>query len=132
MRPWGDAQLRYPRADSLDASSGRRVEKTGAEGIRTLRFGRESVDLGAVDQLVDPAQVRAIGRLLAMAPRLWMEGAHVAELLDRMERFLDEEGLDPIGPFHEPGRHPGCFARARRFEVAAALARLRTLRVEQR
>ncbi|MEE8166707.1 MAG: hypothetical protein V3T64_14160, partial [Myxococcota bacterium] len=39
------------------------------------------------------------------------------------------EGLDALDPFHRKGRHPGALARPRRFEIAAAINRMRTLRV---
>jgi hypothetical protein len=47
-----------------------------------------------------------------------------------VERALDEEGLEILDPFRRGERHPGNFARPRRFEVGAALNRLRTLRIE--
>ncbi len=50
----------------------------------------------------------------------------VAEILDRLEREFDEGGLDALSP-----RRLGTYARPRRQEVAAALNRLRTLRIEQ-
>jgi hypothetical protein len=53
-------------------------------------------------------------------------------VIDRLEEFFDREGLDELDPFHRPGRHPGNFARPRRFEIAAAINRLRSLRVTQR
>ena len=56
----------------------------------------------------------------------------LAEVLDRLEAFFDERGLDELDPFHRRERHPGRFARPRRFEIAAAINRLRTVRMRQR
>jgi hypothetical protein len=53
-------------------------------------------------------------------------------VLDAMEALLDEAGLDILDPFHRPGEHPGNLARPRRFEMAAAINRLRTVRMRQR
>ena len=44
---------------------------------------------------------------------------------------LDEEGLEALDPFRRGERHPGNFARPRRFEIGAALNRLRTLRIQR-
>ena len=56
--------------------------------------------------------------------------ASLSEILDRLTTLLDEAGLDVLDPFHRPGRHPGRFARPRRFEIAAAINRYRSLRVK--
>ena len=75
---------------------------------------------------------RDSGRLILARDR-WMIGSlDIATLLDRIDAALDEEGLDVLDPWQQPGTHPGCFARPRRFEIAAALNRLRALRVEVR
>jgi len=50
-------------------------------------------------------------------------------VLDRLEATLAERGLEELTPYGRRGRHPGNLARPRRQEVAAALNRLRTLRV---
>ena len=54
------------------------------------------------------------------------------EAIERLEEFFDREGLDELDPFRRPGHHPGSFARPRRFEIAAAINRLRSLSVNQR
>ncbi|MBX6755355.1 MAG: ATPase, partial [Thermorudis peleae] len=80
---------------------------------------------------VDPSQTRAIGDALVLAlQRGIIDGKRsMAEILDVLERVLDEEGLDALSPFRG---HPGDYARPRRYELAAALNRLRTLQVKQR
>jgi len=45
---------------------------------------------------------------------------------------LNRHGLDALDPFHKDERHPGALARPRRYEIAAAINRLRTLRMRQR
>ena len=117
---------RIPDRRSLDPSRGRRDVKVDARGKDMLVFGTSEIDLRAVEQLLDPSQTRAIAQLLVRAQQSCM-GADVAlpELLDRIEEALDEEGLDRIAD------RPMNLARPRRFELAAALNRLRTLRVEQ-
>ena len=124
---------RVPLAESFDASRGRREVKIDTRGIDQIRFGRDDIDLRCVEQLLDPSQTRAIGHALHLAAERFMDGTRsMAEVLDALDQFFDERGLDPLGLFHREGEHPGDFARPRRFEVAAAINRLRTVRMRQR
>jgi predicted ABC-class ATPase len=121
----GPVTSRVPLASSLDPSKGRRDVRIDVRGD-SLGFGRETVDLRCVEQLVDPSQIRAIGHALVLAQeRLMGEKRSLAQVLDALEALLDEERIDVLSS------HPADLARPRRFEIAAALNRLRTLRVEQ-
>ncbi|MFN8512951.1 MAG: ABC-ATPase domain-containing protein [Thermomicrobiales bacterium] len=108
---------------------------SGAGGIgagarhEEISFGHEAIDLRAVEQLVDPSQTRAIGGLLTHAvARGYLDGRRtLADLLALLDADLDRLGLDLLA--QRQGEHPGELARPRMLEVAAALNRLRTLRV---
>jgi hypothetical protein len=90
----------------------------------------DEIDLRAVEQILDASQTRAIGLALHRAAEQWMDGWRtVPEILDALDELLDREGLDALDPFGRRGEHPGALARPRRFEIAAALGRLRSLRV---
>jgi len=130
-RPLAAVAGRVPIAESLDPSRGRREFKIDAKAIDLLIFGAERIDLRGLEQLVDPSQTRAVGYAIALARERFMgERAKLAQLLDAVERTLDDEGLEILDPFRRGERHPGNFARPRRFEIGAALNRLRTLRIE--
>jgi hypothetical protein len=74
-----------------------------------------------------------VGYAIELARERFMgEGATLAEVMDAVESTLDEEGLEALDPFRRGERHPGNFARPRRFEIGAALNRLRTLRIRRR
>lgn len=92
-----------------------RIALHGRDGVRV---GDKVVDLGPVATLVEPGQRRALGAILA---RSWTEGpgpAPLADVLDAIERAIDERGLDALAPH---GAHD--LSRPRRVEIAAALAR---------
>ncbi len=126
-------RCRIPLARSFDASRGRRDVRIDARGRDALLFGSEEIDLRGVEQIVDPSQTRAIGYALHRAATQLLDGEpSLRELLERLETWLASEGLDALDPFHRPGTHPGELARPRGLEIAAAINRLRTLRVEQR
>jgi predicted ABC-class ATPase len=121
---------RVPRPESLDASRGRREVKIEAKATDLLLFGRQTIDLRAVEQLVDLSQTRAVGYALHRAAERFMDGrATLRQVVDRLEEFFDREGLDNLAPFRRNDEHPGNFARPRKYEVAAAINRLRTVRV---
>lgn len=127
---------RIPDPASFDARRGARELKVSARGRDEILFGQTTIDLRAVEQIFDPSQTRAIAgaMLLVKEQALRERDGHgepttLARILDAIEGLLDERGLDILDPFHRPERHPGALARPRRFELAAAINRMRGLRV---
>jgi len=116
---------RTPDPTSVDASRGRREVSIRVPDTATLLFGEEEVDLSAVEQLVARGQVTAIGQALALARQHIMgEGTTLPDMLGAVEKIVAEGGLDALD-----SHHPGDLAGFRRFELGAALNRLRSLRV---
>lgn len=128
-RPLTAPRPRVPSPASLDASRGRRDVKIDARGTEQIAFGTHTIDLRQVEQLVDGSQTRAVGAALELAKRFMDGRRDLHQILDALERYLDAEGLDHLDPYHRAGRHPGNYARPRRFEIAAAMNRLRALRL---
>jgi len=117
---------RVPLAQSLDPSKGGRREKVSARSLDAIDFGKEQIDLSAVEQLVDVSQARALADALVCAWKA-MDGDHsIRELADKVLADVEEGGLDRLGELN------GDRALFRRQELAAALNRLRTLVVYQR
>jgi len=129
--------VRRVQPRSVDARRGRRSSYVRVPDDRTLIFGEETIDLAGVDQIASRAQIRAIGQgLVVLAERVLAEGASeasippegavdVAGALDAIDRLLEEGGLDSLDR-----RRVGDLVQFRRFELAAALNRLRSLRVD--
>jgi len=125
---------RFPDPASFDGRRGRRDTKISTRDCDEIVYGATEIDLRNVEQLFDPSQTRAIGAAIHLAAsRMMGKDRPLKEILDELDRFFDEEGLDPLGPVHNPfqiaEQHPGSFARPRRFEIAAAINRMRTLRL---
>ena len=130
--PLSDITARIPVAESFDPSRGKRAVKIDAKGLDRIRYGREPIDLRYLEQLVDPSQTRAVGAAIHLAHQRFIDGKHtLREILDALEVYLDQHGLDSLDPFHRDERHPGAFARPRRYEIAGAINRLRTLVMQQ-
>lgn len=126
---------RVPVSQSLDASRGRSNDRKRVKiDVRTrdaIRYGNSDLDLRGVAQLVDMSQTRAVGLSMHWASEhLMKDGATLATILDELDSLFDENGLDPLDPIAAPEHHPGNLARPRRYEIAAAINRLRSLRME--
>ncbi|MFO7987308.1 MAG: ABC-ATPase domain-containing protein [Desulfatiglandaceae bacterium] len=120
---------RSPLPESIDPSRGKKGVKIDAKALDLILFGTHPIDLRGVEQLVDFSQTRAVGLALHLAARRFMDGnSTLKEVLVQVDRHLHAEGLDTLDPYHGSGKHPGSLARPRRFEMAAALNRLRAVR----
>ena len=110
---------------SIDPSAGRSDFFVEALDMHMLRFGRDEIDLSGVEQLADVDQTRTIGRILYYAKTRYMEEIRpIREILDAIDQDLSSEGLETLTRALQ-----GDLARPRRYEIAAALNRLPSLRI---
>jgi len=123
---FGEITQRVPVPASLDPSRGRRDVRVKVRDVDELAFGTEEIDLGAVEQIVDSGQLRAIAAAMVYAKQQYMDGKRtLSEIIDLVMADIDAQGMDILSPFPE-----GDFAMFRRFELAAAINRLRSLSVD--
>jgi len=123
---FGQITPRIPLADSIDPSRGKKAVNVKVRDDDEVSFGNEDIDLAAVEQLVDKGQLRAIAAAIVYAKKQYLDGKRtLPEILDLVFADLEKQGLDAItvSPQHD-------LAGFRRFELAAALNRLRTLAVK--
>ncbi|KHE92894.1 MAG: hypothetical protein SCABRO_01283 [Candidatus Scalindua brodae] len=93
-----------------------------------MRFGKHKVQVDAIEQLVHPSQLRAIGYAIHYAAR-YMDGQKsIKEICRLVLADIQEKGLDCLS---DRGIR-GDFAEFRSYELAATLSRFRALRVEQK
>jgi hypothetical protein len=117
--------MRIPDPSSVDCRKGRRSENLKVRGRHRLVLGREEIDLSAVEPLVSSPQTRAIGQALLLICRECLDGGRpVPGILDHVEERVRYGGLDSLDPWKS-----GDLAWFRRFELAAALNRISTLRI---
>jgi predicted ABC-class ATPase len=112
-----------------------RSPKLKVRDVDELVFGSETVDLSAVEQLVEAGQLRAIGAALTVIQENYLgdpcgngeaDRRTLAEIVDRLMGELAIEGLDHLSP-----NALGDLAAFRRFELAAVVCRLRSLGVSE-
>jgi predicted ABC-class ATPase len=118
---FGEITQRIPVKESIDPGRGNKPVKIAAKGLRNILFGRYMIDLQAVEQIVDAGQTRCIGDAVFYV-RQCMDGRSLRDIVYEVEERLTET-LDVFG------RPVGDHAVIRRFELAAALNRLRSLKV---
>lgn len=117
---------RVPTTASIDPRRGRRERSAGARDRQEVDIGRERIDLSAVTQLVDSSQTRALAQALLHAHDRHIDGRRpLAEICAAILEEVEAGGLDVL----TRDRLFGDLAGFRRFELAAALNRLRSLQV---
>ncbi len=122
---FGEITPRVPVNSSIDPSTHKRSVKLKVREVDDIAFGTEDIDLAAVSQIVDAAQLRAIAYAIVYAKDHYLDRqTTIPEILDLVMRDLAEQGLDILTDFTQ-----GDLALFRRFELAAALNRLRTLKI---
>jgi predicted ABC-class ATPase len=123
---FGQITERIPLIHSFDASKGRKKVKISSRGLHFIMFGRHTIDLGHIEQLVDASQTQAIGNAIHYAKK-YMDGKRtLKEILECVFKDVKERP-DITNPYPV-----GDFAAFRKFELAAAINRLRSLKVNQK
>ena len=118
-------RARWIVPSSIDPSSGREDVVIESLTDSKMQFGRTVIDLSSVHQISDPHQAKTIAVIMAYVKDHYLEEARpMHEILDLIDRDLSTEGLDCLTQ-ELSGEH----ARPRRYEVAGAFNRLRTLRI---
>jgi predicted ABC-class ATPase len=129
LEPFGRVTARIPQAASFNASRGRREVKIEARARDILMYGSDFIDLRYVDQLVETSQTRAVGHAIYLASQSMMNASTtLQDVVEGLEHFFDQNGLDALDPFYREEYHPGNFSKPRKYEIAAAINRLRTLK----
>jgi len=100
--------------------------RVSSPDLNTLIFGENNVDLSDVEQLVEKAQIKAIG--IAICKLLnEMDGHHsMNELVEGIMEKINNFGVDFLDE-----RHTGDLAVFRSVELAATINRMRDLKVKE-
>uniref|UniRef100_A0A7S1F5U0 ATPase of the ABC class n=1 Tax=Noctiluca scintillans TaxID=2966 RepID=A0A7S1F5U0_NOCSC len=142
---------RYQRVSpdpvSFDAPTGARIPlreglaaggKVAAKSCRCITYGDTEVELTFVEQLVETSQARAVGdalQLLASSAKFVDETRPLSEVVSLLEGVLQGESKEVgVQGLDELSRSCPCpfYAMPRRFELGAALNRLRTAKILRR
>ena len=124
-KDFGKITPRILAPDSINPSRGKREVKLRSRGVDEIGFGELNIDLFAVEQLIDSGQLKAIALAIVYAKEKYItQQLTLAEVLNQIEQDLVKSGLDILSNFPQ-----GDLAQFRPLELAAAINRLRSLKV---
>ena len=124
---FGRTTERIPVKESIDSARGKNISKISPKGLHSISFGKNLIDLGALEQIVDVSQTNAIGDAVEYAKR-YMDGVRtMREITSLVMMDIARSGLDVLNK-----KLSGNYAEFRKLELAAAINRLRTLEVERK
>ena len=119
---------RKPTAKALKPSRGHRDVKIDARETNTLMYGENQIDLSSIEQLVDQAQLQAIGMMIYYYAQHHYKqnrkGEPVNSMVEGIQCTLqdvEKSGLDILNLYKT-----GDLALPRLHEVAAAINRIRS------
>ncbi len=90
-----------------------------------VQYGDEYIDVSKVTQFVNQSQSRAIARGIAMARRLMDGSKSLGEVVNKVIDRVKNVGLDTLS-----NRYMGDLASFRAYELAAAINRMKNLKVK--
>ncbi|WP_343209807.1 ABC-ATPase domain-containing protein [Anaerolentibacter hominis] len=111
----------------LRSKSGREGFKIKAQGRDSLVIDRETIDLRYLEQLIDPAQIAALGYMTAWLLKNTGSAERLSTQIDRLYQKLEREGLTAVMPSGYPAGQP---VMVRKQELFACLNRYRSLLIE--
>lgn len=123
---FGNITSRIPLPASINSRRGKREVQLKTRGVDRISFGVENIDLSAVEQIIDPGQLKAIALAIMYAKENYInQQLTIPEILQRVTQDIERSGLDIISNFPQ-----GDLVQFRSLELAAALNRLRSLQVK--
>jgi len=127
-RTFGEVTQRKVLPRGLDPKKGKKVKIT-AKGLYTIQYGKQTLSLSFVEQLIDYSQTRAIGDIIYYLYRNgFFNGKYtLSEAIEKVFSCMEKDGMEVISTFGE--QHPGELALPRAYEIAAAINRLPNLQV---
>ncbi|MGF1460709.1 MAG: ABC-ATPase domain-containing protein [Leptolyngbyaceae cyanobacterium] len=112
---------------SIDPRKGKRSSHVKARATQEIVIGNHSIDIAALEQLIEPGQANAIAAALVYVQQHYLDGRQtLLAALQAVMADIQTQGLDCLSD-----RPTGAFAGFRLLELAAALNRLRTLQVKK-
>jgi predicted ABC-class ATPase len=124
---FGSIKQRIPVHKSFNPFIENKRIKIAARGQKEILFGRQTINCQDLEQIVEESQTRSIGYAIKYATKYMDDKHSLREILEQVKKDLGEKGLDILPPWIT-----GDLSEFRIFELAAAINRMRTLKVTQR
>jgi predicted ABC-class ATPase len=119
---FGSVSPRYLKVDNSQNEDDRPLKRK-VRDLDTIVLGKEEIDLSAVEQIVETAQLRAIAATILHLQQHYLDGKHpLPAILDRVMQQIASQGFDSLTSLPE-----GDFAQFRPLELASAINRWRSI-----
>nr|WP_269668529.1 ABC-ATPase domain-containing protein [Staphylococcus kloosii] len=123
---FGELPARIPLKSSFNKKG--KEARFKAKGQHQILYGKESIDITGLEQLVDSSQTECLAMMIDYYQQhLLNDQDTLNQAADKLYNFIGKEGLDAIFPH---SGHPGNIALPRKQEFCAALNRYRGLQVK--
>ncbi len=93
---------------------------------KQLTYGKSSIDLSDIDQIMETAQAKAIGKAIHYLAENVKEKLTISEIIDKVDENLAKSGMDILDD-----RLTGDLAEFRAIELALVINRIRELEIVQ-
>ncbi len=117
---------RIPFADSIDPINEYRKKRIIVKDKHTLTFGKQSIDISDLEQIVELSQIKAIGFAIDYAKK-YMDGeTPLRKIVETVSTDIKRDALDILSK-----QKTGNFSYFRPIEMAAAFNRMRGIKMRQ-
>jgi predicted ABC-class ATPase len=116
---------RLPLSTCFEPDKKAKTESQKPPGKMHAQYAGEFIDVSQVSQIVSPSQVRAISRSLALVHRLIGSSDSLRDVVNKVMKRIKTVGLDTLS-----SRMMGDLAMFRAYELAAAINRMRNLKIK--
>ncbi len=122
---FGPLPQRFPVPASFAPEGLSVLGRWKVRNLDSISFERETIELAAIEQLVDEGQLRAIATAMVYLQQHYLDGNRsLSAILDAVMADIENLGLNCLTTFPQ-----GDLVEFRRFELAAAINRWRRLQV---
>ena len=118
---------RIPFADSINPLNEYKKKRIIARDMHTISFGTQKIDLSDLEQLVELSQIKAIGFAIDYAKKYMDKKTELRKIIGQIMSDIRQNGLDVL-----VNRNSGDFACFRGIDLAAAINRMRGIKMEQK
>jgi len=103
-------------------------ERIKCKGKYKILYGKEIIDLSALEQLIDDSQTNCIAVMIDFLRKSILDDKiSIFQAVNKLYEQIEKYGLDSISPYTG---HPGNLALPRKYEFCAALNRYRRLKIK--
>ncbi len=123
---FGSVSERIPIERSIDPARGRKAVSVSAKGLHTICFGKSTIDLSSIEQLVEIGQTKAIADAMIYMKKFLDGKTTLNQAIKKLFIDLEENGFDILDSIPS-----GEYSYFRPFEISAAVNRLRNVKMKR-